>query len=288
MAIPFVIKKHFFVKPITKIIAWIISLALVIFVGKEYWANPSTAFFYGKPVPVEFLTDFEQVVVEPDNIDDIQPFIDKGVSLFAYLSIGEINPSRSWFSEIPEHWLLGKNAGWGSRIVDLSNKEWQAHLINKQMMPLWEQGYKGFFLDTLDSYQLISKDTTQWLIQQQALTDLVRTIHDRFPGVKLILNRGFELLPEIAGYAVALAAESLFQRWNATSKSYSEVPPDDHNWLLDRLKQAHDQYGLQIIVIDYVSPTQGELAKDIAKKISALGFTPWVSNPSMDMLGVGK
>ena len=283
-----VLEKHFFAKPITKMITWLLSLALVSFASKGSCANPSTAFFYGKPVPVEFLTQYEQVVVEPDNIDDIKPLISKGIKLFAYLSVGEINPSRPWFSEIPDQWLLGKNADWGSSIVDLSNKDWQSYLLDKLMLPLWKQGYKGFFLDTLDSYQRISDDSIQRLIQQQALIDLIRTMHERFPGVKLIFNRGFELLPDIADYAVALAAESLFQRWNAASNTYSQVPPTDHDWLLKKLNQTRDQYGLQIIVIDYVSPAQSALAKDVAKKIAALGFTPWVSNPSMDMLGLGK
>jgi hypothetical protein len=54
------------------------------------------------------------------------------------------------------------------------------------------------------------------------------------------------------------------------------------------LNQIHNQYGLQIIAIDYVSPTQRQLAREVAKKITALGFIPWVSNPSMDMMGLGS
>lgn len=251
-------------------------------------ASPSTAFYYGKPVPTELLSHFKQIVVEPDNIDNIEQFISKGVDVFAYLSVGEINTSRTWFSEIPETWLIGKNIAWGSHIVDLSNYAWREYLINKLMAPLWERGYRGFFLDTLDSYQLITKDTKHRVAQQQALIDLIRVMYQRFPGVKLILNRGFELLPDVASDVVAVAAESLFQGWNATSNSYGEVRESDRDWLLEKLNQAHDQYGLQIIVIDYVSPNQRDLAREVADKISELGFTPWVSNPAMDMMGIGS
>ncbi|MEF3074848.1 endo alpha-1,4 polygalactosaminidase [Methylobacter sp. Wu1] len=277
-----------YAKSATNTSARIMVYLLACLAGSDIYANPSTAFFYGKPMPVDLLSHFEQVVVEPENIDNIDPLTAKGIQVFAYLSVGEINPSRTWHAEIPKHWLLGKNTDWGSSIVDLSKKEWRDHLINKQIAPLWQRGYRGFFLDTLDSYQLIIKDPRHRLVQQQALIDLIRTIHRRFPGIQLILNRGFDLLPHIGKYAVAVAAESLFQRWNAVSNSYSEVPESDRAWLLKKLNEAHDQYGLQVIVIDYVPPKQKTLARDVANRIAALGFTPWVSNPPMDMLGIGS
>jgi uncharacterized protein (TIGR01370 family) len=255
--------------------------------SSDVCANSNTAFFYGKPVPVDLLAHFEQVIVEPDNFENIDQLRAKNVDVFAYLSVGEINSSRVWFAEIPESWLLGENTAWGSHIVDLSQRAWHEYLINKLMAPLWERGYHGFFLDTLDSYQLITKDTKHRFVQKQALIDLIQEMHQRFPGVKLILNRGFELLPDIAGDIVAVAAESLFQGWNATSNSYDEVTEPDRDWLLKKLNQVHDQLGLQIIVIDYVSPIKRNLAREVANKISALGFTPWVSNPSMDMMGIG-
>jgi len=277
-----------YAKPVTKISIRFVIYLLVFLVCSDIYASPSTAFFYGKPVPVDLMAHFEQVVVEPDNIDNINPLLAEGISVFAYLSVGEINQTRPWYSEIPKDWLLGENKAWGSSIVDLSKKEWQDYIINKLMTPLWERGYRGFFLDTLDSYQLMIEDPALRVAQQQALINIIRTMHERFPGVKLMLNRGFELFPDVANYAVAVAAESLFQRWNAASASYVEVPQADRDWLLGKMNQIHDQYGLQVISIDYVSPTQKALAREVAAQITALGFTPWVSNPSMDMVGIGS
>ena len=277
-----------YAKPATKISIKFVIYLLVFLVCSDIYASPSTAFFYGKPVPVDLMAHFEQVVVEPDNIDNIEPLTSKGISVFAYLSIGEISQSRPWFSGIPKDWLLGENKAWKSSIVDLSKKEWQDYVINKLIAPLWERGYRGFFLDTLDSYQLISEDPAFRLNQQQALVNLIKTMHNRFPDSKLIFNRGFEVLPDVASYAVALAAESLFQRWDSVAGSYAEVPEADRNWLLNKLNQVRDQYGLQIIVIDYVSPEKRELAREVAARITALGFTAWVSNPSLDMMGISS
>ena len=71
-------------------------------------------------------------------------------------------------------------------------------------------------------------------------------------------------------------------------QEYVEVSEPDRNWLLGKLNEARDQYRLQIIVIDYVDPKQMGLARKTAKRISDLGFTPWVANPGLDTLGVSK
>jgi polysaccharide biosynthesis protein PelA len=125
------------------------------------------------------------------------------------------------------------------------------------------------------------------LLQEKALATLIKRMHQRFSGVKLILNRGFEILPEVGQYVTALAAESLFQSWDPSKQNYTEVTEHDRNWLLEQLKRAQDEYKLQIIVIDYVDPKQRELARKTAKQIADLGFTPWVTNPGIDILGVG-
>ena len=150
------------------------------------------------------------------------------------------------------------------------------------------KGYRGFFLDGLESYQRFIVDPDSRLVQEKALSNLIKRIHERFPGVDLMLNRGFAILPEVSQYAVALVAESLFQSWDSSSQQYTKVVEPDRYWLLERLKQVRDQYGLQIIVIDYVDPRQKQLARTTAKRISDLGFTPWVANPGLDILGIGQ
>jgi hypothetical protein len=42
-----------------------------------------------------------------------------------------------------------------------------------------------------------------------------------------------------------------------------------------------------VISIDYVPPADRALARETAQRIKALGFIPWVTNPALDMMGVG-
>src|SRR4051794_1285755 len=250
-------------------------------------ADPSTAFFYGRPVPVKLLSHFKQVIVEPENMDDLSHLQGQGTKVFAYVSIGEVNWTRSWYSNMPSSWFIASDKDWRSSIVDLTQQGWHDYLINNYLMRLWQQGYRGFFLDGLESYQKLVVEPGSRLMQEKALSNLIKRLHRHFPGVELILNRGFAILPEVNRYAVALVAESLFQHWEPSGQAYVKVIEPDHYWLLDKLKQVRDQYGLQVIVVDYVDPKQKELARNTARQISGLGFTPWVANPSMDILGFG-
>ena len=250
-------------------------------------ADPNIAFFYGRPAPVDLLSHFTQVVVEAENMDNLDYLREKGTKVFAYISLGEVNATRSWYSEIPKNWFVGSNREWESDVIDLTQQGWHDYLI-KYLSRLWAEGYRGFFLDGLESYQRFVVEPERRLIQQKALSGLIKRIHQQFPGVELIFNRGFDILPEVHKYGVAVSAESLFQSWDAFSKKYERVPESDQAWLINKLRQTRDQYGLPIIVIDYVDPRRKELARATARRISNLGFIPWVANPSLDILGVGK
>ncbi len=249
---------------------------------------PSTAFFYGYPMPIDLLGHYDQVIVEPDNLDNPQSLMIKGAEVFAYVSMGEIDPKRSSEQDIPVSWVIGKNESWNSKIADLTSEGWSKYLLNMRLATLWEKGYRGFFLDTLDSYQHVENNQTERETQRLALVNIIKQIHQRFPGVKLIFNRGFEILPDAAIYADGIVAESLFQRWNPEKNQYEKVSASDRAWLTEKLNEAQERYHLPVIVVDYVPSKQKQLAKQTAKLISQSGFTPWVAVPSLDTLGVGE
>lgn len=273
----------------TLVFSKILPCALMLFgcaLGRS--EAPSTAFFYGAPVPVAALSHYDRVVLEAENLPDPSVFGNAGPLVFAYVSVGEAEGWRASTRNLDGKLFFGENPAWHSRIADLTQPGWVDFLIEIRMATLWQQGYRAFFLDTLDSYKIPIKDEQGQALQVRALANIVRAIHLRFPGVKLLLNRGFDALPEIGHLAVGLVAESLFQGWNASKEMYVDVTESDRRWLVEQLNSAATRYGLPITVIDYVSPQEPELARDTAMRIRALGFTPWVAKPSLDTLAVGQ
>ena len=199
---------------------------------------PRTAFFYGSSMPIVALSKFDRVVVEAENLDNLNELRSAGADVFAYVSVGEAEGWRATSRALPKDLFLGDNAAWQSRIADLTHPNWRRYLIEHRMAVLWETGYSGFFLDTLDSYQLVVKSPVEQLTQSQALVEMIRAMHQRFPGVKLLFNRGFDVLPEVGPLAVGLVAESLFQSWNPVTKEYVSVGEDERSRLLARLNHV--------------------------------------------------
>lgn len=266
---------------------WALWPACLLVYGCAMTPPPSTAFFYGAPVPVAALSKFDRVVVEAENLPsraDLDGLQAAGADVFAYVSVGEAEGWRASAQALPARLFVGSNIPWGSRVADLTQPDWQAYLIEQRMASLWRAGYRGFFLDTLDSYQLGAAAPHEQRAQAQALVAIIQAMHQRFPGVKLLLNRGFAVLPEAAPLAVGLVAESLFQSWNPATQQYTSVSESDRQWLLARLQHARQRHGLPVTVIDYVPADQPGLAWQTVRKITALGFAAWVSTPGLDMI----
>jgi hypothetical protein len=209
-----------------------------------------------------------------------------GSELFAYVSIGEIHASRSWAARVPASWRIATNAAWASEVIDQAAPGWAEFVADTIVAPLWEKGYRGLFLDTLDSYRLASG--ADMAAQQAGIVRTLRHLRARFPGIRLILNRGFEFLPQLRGEVYAVAAESLYRGWNAGTGRYQEVSEADRAWLSGQLKRARDEFGLPAIAIDYVPPQQRQLARETARRIKADGFIPWVADGALATLGVGS
>lgn len=262
-------------------------LLSVLLMAGSVWAAPAVAFFYGSNPPWESLQAFDLVVVDPGHVPDAQVVKLPQTELVAYVSVGEVHPSRSYAGRIPAAWLRGENRDWGSRLIDQAAPGWPRFFADSVIGPLWEKGYRSFFLDTLDSYHLFAKTAEEKSRQEAGLVALVKEVKRRYPQAKLIFNRGFEILEQTRGDVAMIAAESLFQGYDAGRAVYRKVPQDDQAWLLAQLKRARDEYGLPGIVIDYVPPAQRELARQTARRIEFLGFIPWVATPDLTSLGVG-
>ncbi|MBK7301291.1 MAG: hypothetical protein IPI79_13805 [Moraxellaceae bacterium] len=69
-----------------------------------------------------------------------------------------------------------------------------------------------------------------------------------------------------------VAAESLYQGWNANTQRFQPVTQADRDWLYTQLNNIKTQYKLPILAIDYVPTEQRELARQTAAQIKALGF----------------
>ncbi|WP_246174788.1 endo alpha-1,4 polygalactosaminidase [Pandoraea terrigena] len=240
------------------------------------------AFFYGAALDPQALAGYDQVVIEPDN-----GFVPKaadpaaqpqGRRWIAYVSVGEVLPSRDYYGAIPAAWRIGRNGDWKSEVIDQAAPGWPRFFVERVIAPLWAKGYRGFFLDTLDSYELVAKTDAERARQQAGLVAVIKRIHHRFPRAELILNRGFVLMPEVHRDVAAVAFESLYRGWDEGSQRYVAVPDADRAWLLARAREVRERYDLPVIAIDYCALADTACARQTVAQIRAQGLIPYVGD----------
>ena len=267
---------------------WLWALSLSQTAAAE--AHPSVAFYYGSfsgiDAPWELAVAYDRLVVEPGHDIDVRRVAARGAELIAYVSVGEVNDGAVDRADIDPSWVLGRNADWRSAILDVSQPGYQIFVIDK-VKALVAAGYAGVFLDTLDSYQRVASNPVHREQLRRSLTELVSGLSQQVPAAKILLNRGFELLPEVGSLVHGVVAESLFDRYEAGTNSYSRVPEADYRWLVGKLREARDRYGLPVTVIDYRPPAERQAARSTAERIASLGFTPYVVDGGLQTAGVG-
>ena len=62
--------------------------------------------------------------------------------------------------------------------------------------------------------------------------------HQRWPKKSIVLNRGFELLPELKDVLSGVLVESVYQGFDPTTKRYRAVDPQGSEWLEARIHEA--------------------------------------------------
>jgi len=264
-------------------------IGIVVALAAPLLANahgPTVAFYYGNNPPRHTLKAFRWVVVQPTSSLSPQKFDREGRLAFAYTSIGEIiHPSAT--PGFPASCALGRDVTWHTVILDESSSVCRHYYLQNVLEPLWKRGYRGFFLDNLDSYRQVVKTPAGRRLQEQGLIRLISDIKTSHPDAALILNRGFPILPTVHKLVTAVVAESLFDGWDQKSGRYVAVPESTRLQLIARLKQVQHM-DIPVIAVDYLPPNERAKAVADAERIKALGMIPWVTNNTLTMLGVGS
>jgi len=245
----------------------------------------SVAFWYAAEPPLPELAQHDWVVLEsghvqPDQVAFLQA---QGAVPFAYLSVGELSPEDEASADAAQLSSGERNHEWQSDIADLASPQWQQHLLERAAR-LRSQGYRGLFLDTLDSFMRLPEERRP--AQLQGLVALLQRLHAEYPDLQLFFNRGFEALPELGFAPAAVAVESLEASWDQAQGQYGRVSESDRAWLDGQLKPLLDA-GTPVVAIEYLPPEQREQARELSQRLQQQGYLPVITTPELDSLGVG-
>jgi len=246
----------------------------------------SAIIYYGSEISYPMVGLHDYIIVEPNNTDVYQHgfkiYKDK---IYAYVSIGEIDPHDTALKKVDKKLLVGTNKAWKSHLLDITNPAYKEFLFKEMIEPQIQRGFENFFFDTLDSYQLIAKTKEERAKSEAALVDIIHTFHTRYPHAKLILNRGFEIIDKVHNDITAILFESYYQGVGGKDLGYKAVSKSDRAWLDSYLNKAK-AYHLDIIALDYLPLERlSHDALKLVKRLEAKGFIPYVSTRELNSYG---
>jgi hypothetical protein len=242
---------------------------------------------YDVSVDGAHLVAYDPVILHPEAgvPKDLRLAREAGNDALAYLSVVEVAPDAPYGAEVGKRGIpiLGKNAEWGSSLVDIRSPKWRDLLIGELARDAQARGFNGFFLDTAESIVLLAARTkTDAGIWAEALAALVKDLRAAYPDARIVINRGFPALPGLVSTVDAVLLESYERGYDFSRKKYVAVSDADREWMDAQLKSARDA-GLPIYAVDFVDPNDEKLARDTADKLAAKGFRPLITTP--DLMG---
>ncbi len=247
-------------------------------------APRAAAFFYhGKP-PEEAYKYFDWIVVDPHDVVT-KDFYVKNTEVFAYLNVGEADLQDVNFDR---KWIIGRNENWNSYIVDVRKKEYREYLFRKIEKEIVPKKFSGVFLDTLDSYKIVLPEK-EWQEFEKSIANFILELNKRFPTLKILVNRAFEIFDLIKEVVSGFVFEGLYKTWSIDSFghiTYINTPKSERDRYIQKLLKIKES-GIPVIVIDYTDISKKSSVKNLIDKISSHGFIPYISTRNLEVLGYG-
>ena len=235
--------------------------------------------YYGR-AGHDAIRDYDLAVLDSEVEAEIPSHRSPGGTLLGYLSLGEIHHGRDCFAEVDrEGLLLEANPNWpDARLVDMRAARWRDRVVEQLVPGILERGFDGLFFDTLDNAEALERrDLARFAGMVAGAAELVRSVRRRFPNLPIMVNRGYAVLPRIAGQFDMLLGESVRTTFDARSKAYRAVPEEGYLWQVQKMREARERdRRLRLFSLDYWHPEDGAgIARTYAVQ-RANGFVPYV------------
>ncbi len=244
------------------------------------------AISYAQHPRLEQLRSFDLIVLDSGASVPLSALARPGRDLLAYLSVGEIEQHRPYFNWAKSAGiLLGENPNWhGSFYVDMRQESWRKRVMDELVPAILAAGFTGVFLDTLDDAPALEEqDPQSYGGMKTAAANLVRSLRQSFPRMRIMVNRGYELFPGIAPFVDILLGESVYTTYDVARSGYLRVPAAQYEQQVRLLKQARQANPkLRICSLDYWDPHARNEIRRIYRVERANGFAPYVATRELD------
>lgn len=244
------------------------------------------AAYYSDAATPRDLAGFDLLVLDPDRHPPLAPLSDRGQLLLAYVSLTEVGAHRDFFPRLEGAGaLLEAHPHWkDARFIDIRNPQWAVMLVERIVPQMLAAGFDGLFLDTLDDADLLeARDPKRFAGTKDAAIALVRTLRRHYPTIRLMVNRGYAVMPGIARHVDFVLGESVQGSFDPDTRQYRRPDDSDVAWQVGKLEDAlRHNSRLRILTLDYWDPDDEAGIRAIYDDQRRRGFSPYVATPLLD------
>jgi len=238
--------------------------------------------YYGDKEPAERFRDFDLIVFDRDSHPSLEPLRREKRIILGYVSFGEAEAFRADYERLSAAGLLIKeNPLWKDHsVIDIRRSEWTEHLTSVVIPQVIAKGFDGVMLDTVDSpLELEADDPNRFRGMADAAIRTLHALRTRYPQLKIMLNRGFEILPAVSNDIDLILAENLYTDWQPGEAKPRLVSHSEYLQALNTIKSTVRRAPhLKVYTIDYWPEGDREGSKKIYQAMRAQGFVPYVAD----------
>ena len=210
---------------------------------KREWNKVSSYFCNYGVFQEEMLKYDVGIITNNIGTEGLKKLKDAGVWTIRYISFGEDNPLRTGDGLGPggfcSYYLYDEedkpipNGDWGSYYTDPGSPAWREFLF-EDIQSVVDDGYDGIFIDTVDSVDRFPETFND-------MCDLIMTVKEKWPDLKLVLNRGFTVIPTVYESLDGVMFELFSTAYDLTTFEYDLLDESSVQFAYNR------QWGVSIV-----------------------------------------
>lgn len=225
------------------------------------------------------LSNYDLVVIDGEDASakSVQTLRQRGVIVLGYLSIGTIEPYRSWYKSLKKY-RLAYWADWGEWIADVNQDGYRQAITQKIMPSILKKKFDGLFLDNFDTAAERPNLEPGMLQLIQEISSSIRN-----SGGLLFAQNGDSLVGSITSYIDGWNREDVTSTFDFDSNQYRFTSDEDRNAALETLQNLHN-LGLLTTATDYVKKPENAATEISRNYACAVGAIPYSSTIELDKI----
>lgn len=247
--------------------------------------------FYGPGRTTDLVTrDAAIIETRAQSVAEVNALRAAGRLAIGYISIGEDSELRTGDAKGPGGYdssyfdrnndnLPDKNETWNSYFANAASPAWRARFLSRAAEIIKSHGVDGFFLDTVET-SLGYRDSFP------AMVSLIRELRARHPSAVIVLNRGWDLLPDLGATPDGIMFESFTLSYDFAEKRYVTLRPSawDHGLEVWQtlIRPAQQKHGLVALALDYAPAADSPEVALACDRAVTFGMIPCVTSIMLD------